>query len=66
MVTDIWELDRFDYSWLTDEHPSLRRNYTANDIEEEIKETPVKYGVFVEKNEQTTKYSLIFFFIPFS
>jgi predicted TIM-barrel fold metal-dependent hydrolase len=41
-------LDRFDYSWLTDAHPALRRNYTANDIEDEMKETPIKYGVFVK------------------
>ena len=59
MVTDIWELGRFDYSWLTDEHPGLGRNYTANDIEEEMKETPIKYGVFVQvmckKPEETSK-----------
>jgi hypothetical protein len=50
MVTDIWELDRFDYSWLTDAHPALRRNYTANDIEDEMKVTCVFTCHFVKSN----------------
>ena len=48
-LSDIWELDRFQYLWPSkDTHPALFKNFTIEQLAEEMKVTPVKHAVFVQ------------------
>ena len=63
---DIWELDRFEYLWPTPDIPVLYRNFTADELKVQMKDTPVKHGVFIQvlndKPEEASKKQCYFKF----
>lgn len=44
----IWELDRCQYLWPSEDNPALFKNFTAVQLEAGMKDTPVKHAVFVQ------------------
>ena len=47
-LSDIWELDRFQYLWPSEDNPALFKNFTVGELDEGMKRTPVKHAVFVQ------------------
>ncbi len=48
IFSDVWELERFDYLWPTKNEGVLFKNHTLAEYGNEVKDTPVKYSVFVQ------------------
>ncbi len=48
LFADVWDLERFNYLWPTENEGVLFKNHTLDEYGNEVKETPVKYSVFVQ------------------
>ena len=47
-LSDIWDLEKFQYDWPDAETPKLFRDISIEEYELEIRETPVKHAVFIQ------------------
>lgn len=46
--TDIWDLKKFQYPWPTAEEEAIYRNFSPDDLQQNLANTPIRHAVFVQ------------------
>lgn len=48
LIADVWDLTKFQYPWPTATEAAIYRNFSPDDLQQNLANTPTRHAVFVQ------------------